>query len=123
MLAAITPLIARGVIDNTLQDLIDLRLWCTDGAEPLHLRMRGNCLRDLAGCRLEFTHTAAGSPPAEMPALIAELRRSAGTAIIAAGDITGAVCLIQPESGTVPSEGDVRLAQVAAAFLGKQMEE
>ena len=43
--------------------------------------------------------------------------------IIAGGDVTGAVCLIQPESGTVPSEGDVRLAQVAAAFLGKQMEE
>ena len=43
--------------------------------------------------------------------------------IIAGGDVTGAVCLIQPESGTVPTEGDVRLAQVAAAFLGKQMEE
>ena len=43
--------------------------------------------------------------------------------IIAGGDVGGAVCLIQPESGTIPSEGDVRLAQVAAAFLGKQMEE
>ncbi len=43
--------------------------------------------------------------------------------ILAAGDVTGAVCLIQPESGTTPAEGDVRLAQVAAAFLGKQMEE
>ena len=43
--------------------------------------------------------------------------------ILAAGDVTGAVCLIQPESGSAPTEGDVRLAQVAAAFLGKQMEE
>jgi AbrB family transcriptional regulator (stage V sporulation protein T) len=43
--------------------------------------------------------------------------------IIAGGDVTGAVCFIQPESGTIPTEGDVRLAQVAAAFLGKQMEE
>ena len=43
--------------------------------------------------------------------------------ILAGGDVTGAVCLIQPESGTAPAEGDVRLAQVAAAFLGKQMEE
>ena len=43
--------------------------------------------------------------------------------ILAGGDVTGAVCLLQPESGTVPTEGDVRLAQVAAAFLGKQMEE
>ena len=51
--------------------------------------------------------------------------RYAGVAapIIAAGDVTGAVCLIQPDSGAVPAEGDVRLAQVAAAFLGKQMEE
>ncbi len=43
--------------------------------------------------------------------------------ILVAGDVTGAVCLIQPESGALPAEGDVRLAQVAAAFLGKQMEE
>ncbi len=43
--------------------------------------------------------------------------------IIAAGDVTGAVCLMLPESGAFPGEGDIRLAQVAAAFLGKQMEE
>lgn len=43
--------------------------------------------------------------------------------IIASGDVIGAVCLLLPESGAVPSEGDVKLAQVAAAFLGKQMEE
>ena len=48
---------------------------------------------------------------------------SVASPIIAGGDVTGAVCLIQPESGTVPTEGDVRLAQVAAAILGKQMEE
>ena len=43
--------------------------------------------------------------------------------ILAGGAVTGAGCFIQPESGTIPTEGDVRLAQVAAAFLGKQMEE
>ncbi len=43
--------------------------------------------------------------------------------ILAAGDVTGAVCFIQAESGAVASEGDIKLAQVAAAFLGKQMEE
>ena len=31
--------------------------------------------------------------------------------------------MLLPDSGAVPNEGDVRLAQVAAAFLGKQMEE
>ncbi len=44
--------------------------------------------------------------------------------IISAGDIIGAVVLLQPEtSAAVPEEADVKLAQVAAAFLGKQMEE
>ena len=43
--------------------------------------------------------------------------------IIAAGDIAGSVCMLTPETGAVPSEADVKLAQVAAAFLGKQMEE
>ena len=43
--------------------------------------------------------------------------------IVAAGDVTGAVCMMLPESGAIPSESDVKLAQVAAAFLGKQMEE
>ena len=43
--------------------------------------------------------------------------------IMASGDVIGAVCLLLPETGAIPGEGDVKLAQVAAAFLGKQMEE
>ncbi len=43
--------------------------------------------------------------------------------ILAAGDIAGCVCFLSDERGTAPSESDVRLAQVAAGFLGKQMEE
>ena len=43
--------------------------------------------------------------------------------IIAAGDITGCVCVLCHENGTPPSESDRKLAQVAAAFLGRQMEE
>ena len=43
--------------------------------------------------------------------------------IVAAGDVTGAVCMMLPESGAIPGESDVKLCQVAAAFLGKQMEE
>ena len=42
---------------------------------------------------------------------------------MAAGDVIGAVCLLLPDTGAVPGEGDVKLAQVAAAFLGRQMEE
>lgn len=43
--------------------------------------------------------------------------------ILAAGDMTGAVCLLLPDGGALPGEGDIKLAQVAAAFLGRQMEE
>ena len=43
--------------------------------------------------------------------------------IISAGDITGAVVLLMNETDSVATETDIKLAQVAAAFLGKQMEE
>lgn len=43
--------------------------------------------------------------------------------IIASGDVTGAVVMLQAENGEVPSDSDIKLAQVAAGFLGKQMEE
>lgn len=43
--------------------------------------------------------------------------------IIASGDVTGAVILLSNESGGFPTETEVKLAQTAAAFLGKQMEE
>ena len=42
--------------------------------------------------------------------------------ILTAGDIAGCVCILCGENGTPPSESDRKLAQVAAAFLGKQME-
>lgn len=88
MLAIISPLIQRGVIDNTLEGLIDLRLWCVDGKEPFHCRMRGNCLQDIAGCRVEFeNHNATTSTPQERElSVLQALRDSSGDAI--AGDIT-----------------------------------
>ncbi len=42
--------------------------------------------------------------------------------IIYGGDVSGAVALFADESGALPSETDIKLVQVAAAFLGKQME-
>ncbi len=42
--------------------------------------------------------------------------------IISAGDISGAVVLLTPDSGELPNDTDVSLARVAASFLGKQME-
>ena len=43
--------------------------------------------------------------------------------IIAAGDVTGAVILMMPENGAIPGDTELKLIQVAASFLGKQMEE
>ena len=43
--------------------------------------------------------------------------------IIASGDVMGAVVLLSSENLRLPSGAEVKLAQSAAAFLGKQMEE
>lgn len=43
--------------------------------------------------------------------------------IIASSDVTGAVVMLEDENAVVPDETETKLAQVAAAFLGKQMEE
>lgn len=42
--------------------------------------------------------------------------------IIAAGDIAGAVVMLKSDSNRTPSETELKLAQSAAEFLGKQME-
>lgn len=43
--------------------------------------------------------------------------------ILASGDINGAVVLLENDAGTMPKDTEIRLAQVAAGFLGSQMEE
>ena len=43
--------------------------------------------------------------------------------IIASGDVTGSVIMLVGEKMIPPTEVEVKLAQTAAAFLGKQMEE
>jgi AbrB family transcriptional regulator (stage V sporulation protein T) len=42
--------------------------------------------------------------------------------IIIAGDVSGAVVLLSGETSSVATETDLKLASVAASFLGKQME-
>lgn len=70
------------------------------------------------------THVAQpGGQNRLQPVEAVERYAAVAAPILANGDITGAVCMVQPETGAVPSEGDIKLAQVAAAFLGKQLEE
>lgn len=42
--------------------------------------------------------------------------------IIYGGDVSGAIAMLENEEKDIPSEADIKLVQVAAAFLGKQME-
>ncbi len=53
------------------------------------------------------------------------LEREAAVAcpIIAGGDASGAVVLLLNENSSVPTQTETKLIQVAASFLGKQMEE
>ncbi len=62
MLAFLSPLISKGVIDNTQRDRIALELSLAGGGEPLRLTLRGNCLQDIAGCRVEFENGLAAKP-------------------------------------------------------------
>lgn len=43
--------------------------------------------------------------------------------ILAAGDVTGSVVLMMNENNVMPGDTEIKLAQTAAAFLGRQMEE
>ena len=43
--------------------------------------------------------------------------------IISGGDVSGAVILADSDKESKPSESDIKLAGVAASFLGKQMEQ
>lgn len=53
------------------------------------------------------------------------LQRSAAVAfpIIGSGDVTGCVLLLTSETQQTPTSTEIKLAQVAASFLGKQTEE
>ena len=53
--------IIRGEIDNRRQGVIAGRLWLVGRAEPVCLRLAGNCCRDIAGCRLTFRKTSSPS--------------------------------------------------------------
>jgi hypothetical protein len=48
--------VVRGEIDNRTRGRLTGRIWFTGGTEPVELNLTGNCWRDLAGRRLEFTN-------------------------------------------------------------------
>ena len=48
--------IVRGEISNEIPGFVTGRLWLLGQSEPLVLNLRGNCLRDIAGCTLSFVN-------------------------------------------------------------------
>ena len=78
-------------------------------------------LEDIMENRSNFVQTESSHKliPAE------GIDRSAAVAfpIIGSGDVLGAVVLLSSEDGKTITETEIKLIQVAASFLGKQMEE
>lgn len=50
--------VVRGVIDNRIPGLVTGKLWLAGRGVPVQVRLRGNALRDLAGCELTFEHNS-----------------------------------------------------------------
>jgi hypothetical protein len=48
--------VIRGEIDNRVRGRVTGRIWFTGRAAPVELNLMGDCWRDLAGRRLEFTN-------------------------------------------------------------------
>ncbi len=57
------------------------------------------------------------------PIMGLEVTASIAYPIIASGDIAGSVIFLESDDGKALTDTEIKLAQVAAAFLGKQMEE
>jgi hypothetical protein len=55
--------VVRGEISNDERGLVTGRVWLSGRKEPLVLRLQGNCMRDLAGCRLRFANPSPESDP------------------------------------------------------------
>jgi AbrB family transcriptional regulator (stage V sporulation protein T) len=78
-------------------------------------------LEDLMESREKFIDS--GEKNALYPIEGLEMRALVVYPVIASGDIAGSVIFMESEGKKAPDETDIKLCQVAAAFLGKQMEE
>ena len=74
--------VEHGVIDNTVAGATTGRIWLQSMDEPLLLSLDGDCWRDLAGTRLEFTNPA--------PEAVADLGSLDPDQVGLVGDMTAA---------------------------------
>lgn len=78
-------------------------------------------LEDFMERRESFVSEREGS--GLVPAMGVERKACVASPIIAAGDVSGAVVMLADDKLSVPAPADIKLVQVAANFLGRQMEE
>ena len=78
-------------------------------------------LEDIMENRINFTKSGTEKPL--YPIESSDLEAAFAFPIIAAGDISGAVIFVADSTKKQVTETEIKLAQVAASFLGKQMEE
>lgn len=88
--------------------------------EYLERRISGD-LENLMEGRQSFS--ASNSSQHFIPVEGVDRRAAVVFPVIASGDISGAVVLLENDSCMAPKDSDVKIAQVAAGFLGKQIEE
>ena len=68
--------VMRGEIDNRTRGRVTGRIWFVGSAEPVELALTGNCWRDLAGRRLEFTNPEP--KPGDLGSFALEQKGTAG---------------------------------------------
>lgn len=79
-------------------------------------------LEELLEDREAYSFSKDGRKPL-LPLENSEVQAAVAFPIIGSGDILGSVIFLLSEKGKAPGETEIKLAQVAASFLGKQMEE
>lgn len=55
--------VVRGELCNEERGIVTGRIWLAGRKEPVQLRLRGDCLRDLAGCTVRFSSAHAEPDP------------------------------------------------------------
>lgn len=84
--------VTRGEIDNTFEGRTTGRIWLAGRAEPLILKLVGDCWRDLAGTRLRFENPSAHAMPdsaaldADQSGIVGDMTASRKTKVLTVDD-------------------------------------
>ncbi len=86
MLIHLSNIVQRGIIDNSKRGIVDVLLWYTHDAPPLHYLLDGDSCPDIAGCKVSFSNRAWVNKPEEDWEALRHLEQHSRE--LYAGDIT-----------------------------------